>query len=561
MPRFRVYLFSLLVCCGILYLAGNGATSLWDRDEPRYAQASKQMLESGDWVMPWFLNEPRTNKPVGIYWLQAASMAVFDNPTFAARFPSAVAMVLLVGLMAWQVRKTSGDERAILTALILATSALSIAAAKMSITDSVLALCITTAQLALFHLWRGRHSFGVYATLGLSVGAAGLVKGPVVLGVLATTALALLALALLDRWRRPGAVIPVSMLQPLPPARPFRWWLPLLSLALVVAVVSPWIWMMESRTPGYVLNTIWQEVVVRAKKPQEGHSGPPGFYLLTMFGTLMPWSLMMPAALVCAFRHRKDQTVRFALAAFVGPWLMFELVQTKLPHYILPTFPFLAYLLADTICRCAKRQIYDLSDRPFTIATKFFAVILALLALVPIVGAVVELRYMNSTALLLPAGLMAAIGLVWAIFVWRFFARRELIPATLVLAVGFATVVLAAYTTYLPQASFLQLPKRVAAELTRLGANTPGSVVMIDFKEPSLAFYQGGTIREAADDYLLKSTTQTPWVVLTEQIYHAMPAEVSGQLEVVASLEGWAYADSGRWVNVLIAKNHNGDPR
>jgi 4-amino-4-deoxy-L-arabinose transferase-like glycosyltransferase len=383
--------------------------------------------------------------------------------------------------------------------------------------------------------------------------------------VLGTTALALAGLHWFDRWRRPGAVIPISAEYAVAPMIRFRWWLPLVSVAIVLAVVSPWIGMMEARTPGYVFNTIWQEVVVRAKKPQEGHSGPPGFYLLTMLGTLMPWSLMMPAAIVCALRHRKDETVRFALAAFVGPWLMFELVQTKLPHYILPTFPFLAYLLADAICRCAKGQIYDLSDRAFTAAAKAFAVLLGMMALVPMAGAFVEQRYMGSTALLLPAGLLAVVGGVWAVFVWRYFARRELVAATVVLAVGFATVVLTAYSIYLPRASFMQLPRRVAAELARVGVAgdgaRPGQVVMIDFKEPSLAFYQGGSIREAADDYLVKSKTQAPWVVLTEEVYHSIPADVAARLEVVSSLHGWAYADGGRWVSVLIAKNRNGEPR
>src|SRR4051812_43561148 len=90
----------IIVCAAALYLLGNGSVSLWDRDEPRYAQTSRQMLQSGDWVVPHYLDKVRTAKPVFIYWCQATSMRVFgdqgDAGVFAARFPSAVAMTLVL---------------------------------------------------------------------------------------------------------------------------------------------------------------------------------------------------------------------------------------------------------------------------------------------------------------------------------------------------------------------------------------------------------------------------------------------------------------------------------
>src|ERR1700690_4486369 len=84
-----IILASLLV-----YLIGNHSVSLWDRDEPRYAQTSRQMLQSGDWVVPRLLDEVRTAKPVFIYWCQAASMQLFGDTDFAARLASTVAMLL-----------------------------------------------------------------------------------------------------------------------------------------------------------------------------------------------------------------------------------------------------------------------------------------------------------------------------------------------------------------------------------------------------------------------------------------------------------------------------------
>src|SRR5256885_5252711 len=92
---------TLIICCAFgVYLAGNGRVSLWDRDEPRYAQTSRQMLQSGDWVVPHLLDKVRTAKPIFIYWCQASAMKVFGDNEFAARLPSSLAMTLTLVLLA-----------------------------------------------------------------------------------------------------------------------------------------------------------------------------------------------------------------------------------------------------------------------------------------------------------------------------------------------------------------------------------------------------------------------------------------------------------------------------
>src|SRR4051794_7385274 len=92
---------SLLILAALaVYLLGNERVPLWDRDEPRNAQAARQMLTSGDWVVPRFLDQVRTAKPPLTAWLQASAMAVLGQNTFAARLPSAVAMTLTLIVLA-----------------------------------------------------------------------------------------------------------------------------------------------------------------------------------------------------------------------------------------------------------------------------------------------------------------------------------------------------------------------------------------------------------------------------------------------------------------------------
>src|SRR5205085_474742 len=100
--RRHLWLLAMTVlAAAALYLVGNGSVPLWDRDEPRYAQTSKQMLETGDWVMPRLLDEPRLAKPAFIYWCQAASMKLFGATDWAARLPSVVAALLTLAVLAF----------------------------------------------------------------------------------------------------------------------------------------------------------------------------------------------------------------------------------------------------------------------------------------------------------------------------------------------------------------------------------------------------------------------------------------------------------------------------
>src|SRR5947207_3207822 len=148
-------LIGVILLCTALYLVGNARVSLWDRDEPRYAQASRQMLESRDWVVPKLLDEPRINKPPMIYWMQASAMGAMrriapdegltiegrmERDAAAARLPSAVAMVSTLVLIGVVLVRLVGAERAFWTVVVFGTSGLVVMAAKMCLTDAVLLL-------------------------------------------------------------------------------------------------------------------------------------------------------------------------------------------------------------------------------------------------------------------------------------------------------------------------------------------------------------------------------------------------------------------------------------
>lgn len=556
-PRHRWFVLgALLIASFAVYLLGNGSIALWDRDEPRYVMASRYMLQHHDWIVPrigWGLDPDtwRTAKPVLIYWCQAAAMKLFGPTPFAARFPSSVAMALTVLLVALGTVRLAGWRTALWTAGILATSALPMIAAKMSIIDAVLLLFVTFAQGALLYAYlaarRGtRTPTWLMALMWISISLAGLAKGPVVLGVMGTT---LLALALLDAFPHPRR----SGWRPI-----FNWWRhlrPLLGVVLIALIVIPPLWLLHQRAPGFLREQIFHDVLTRTRTALEGHKGPPGYYLATIWGTYFPWSLFLPLAIGFAWRYRRIPTVRFSLAAVVGPWIMFELVQTKLVHYVLPIFPFLAFLTARALVRCFAGRHRDLVNLPAKIGAGLWSSAVAILALIPwaAVGRFSDLPYPAMT-------LFTFAGLAWSITVFVLFLHNRPRIAALAMGVGMPLCIALLSALYLPRAGFLRLSQRLAAHLP--DNIPPGQARMIGYKEQSLAFYQGGTIDDAPDNYL-RTVPAADWpryLVIQSNVWDRQPPEIQSAYDLRAIETGLNYAAGGKTVTVHVLEKRPDSP-
>ncbi len=324
--------FALLtLLCALLFLPGLASIPPTDRDEARFMQASKQMLESGDWVHLRFQDEPRNKKPAGIYWMQATSVKIFgQDPTVAwpYRLPSVLMAWLAVLATCWCGTRLFNREAGLAAGAILATSMMTIIEAHIAKTDAALLGCtaLSMAMLAQ-HYTATRPSLVTALLFWFSLGIGILIKGPVILLVVGGT---ILTLGVADR----------------------RWtWLktlrPLTGIALTLVVVLPWLMAISSSNQSsFVADSIQQDLLPKLLGAQESHGAWPGTYLVTALATLWPWSYLAPFALVLAWRHRAEPVVRFCLAWLIPAWIVFELVPTKLPHYTLPLYPALALLTA-----------------------------------------------------------------------------------------------------------------------------------------------------------------------------------------------------------------------
>jgi 4-amino-4-deoxy-L-arabinose transferase-like glycosyltransferase len=561
----------IIACAAALYLIGNGSVSLWDRDEPRYAQTSRQMLQSGDWVVPHYLDKVRTAKPVFIYWCQATSMRVFgdqgDAGVFAARFPSAVAMTVVLILLTVVFRKYVGPERTFWSLLILATSGLVLWSAKACTTDAVLLLGVTVSQLCLHAIWRGRASWPVVIALALGIAEAGLTKGPVVLGILAMTLAMLGLFRLIDRrtpssryseerageWGREDVSSP-----PLPnplPGVPGRGKLGavlklLVAIAIITLLVAPWLYLVQKRASAFLGSSVSHDVLNRIAQPLEGHRGPPGYHLALLFATFFPWSILLPMAIVSAWKNRSDPQIRFALAAVIGPWLMFEIVQTKMPPYMLPTFPAIAFLTADAVVRCLRGEKDDLNGRGIAVGATIIGTVAMAIAAVT-VGA----SRAFGESLTAPT-ILAATAVAFAAVVIVSFRRGMAPTGLLAMGVGVACIYAVLFGLYLPRAEHLKLSKRAADILNHSRPSQPGNTEMIDYKEPSLAFYEGGNVRENSSMTLSQNVVDKlpRFLVTTSDVWNKTSPEVRDRFDEIDSVTGLAYADGGRVLDVKVLR-------
>jgi hypothetical protein len=383
--------------------------------------------------------------------------------------------------------------------------------------------------------------------MAAAMGLAGLTKGPVILGFQATTLLVLIALRFLDRKFPPRVGDDSSPFQksPLSAAKIIA------PLLLITAIVLPWVLAVNHRAPAFMQSAVSHEVWDRMLTPLEQHTGPPGYYLLTIWATFFPWSMLLPLAIGLAIRYRRNLQTRFALAAVVGPWLMLECIRTKLPHYFLPAFPPLALLTADALVRCLHGQHQDLKSKSFIRGIAIWAILVALLCSAPWL-ALLFYKPQPITALLT----VSAFGVLYSLTVLHFFKAHRVAMGAIAMGIGMMLLVTIFYTCYFPRAEFLRLSPRVADILIANGVTQPNQVIMLDYMEPSLAFDQGGTIREAGDvGFTEKSIPNfTPWMVVTQDIWKNAPEDVRNLFDVVAQERGLDYADKRHLIDVMIIR-------
>ncbi len=542
-------------------------STLWDRDEPRYALASLEMLHSHDWLVPTFNGEPRLHKPAGIYWLMAACMAVAGPNGWAARLPAALAAGVLVLLAALVARRMGGARAGPLAALVLATSPLLLVCGDGATTDAGLVACMTAALVAAIaaiplEMGEGTAFLSLRSTalVGLALGGALLIKGPA--GVLPVATLAATALFA-------GPVLRTGV----------RFWL-MVGLAVLIALglFAAWGLPANAATGGEFLRIgVGKHVIARGAEPMEGHSGGPWYYIPVVLLAFWPWVALAPLAV--RGLARGPRLHRALLLGWTVPtFLIFSFYATKLPHYILPIFPALAIGVAVGLARRdLQQEPLDARDRRLLLIGAWLlcmpagALVLALLAtpwavLIPdgalsrhLEQAVMPLRHLPQ--LMLPLAGLAAVVAVTAAQGARAMARAHPTHAVRVLALGMASLAVAGGLLVMPRLEAIKPSMPIAVQVrARTAAGT--QVWVEGYDEPSLFFALDRGRVESLNPAGIPSWSQVraPGVLILPEADCATARAAGATLEPLGDPVSGLDVANGHWFT-LVAVARSGTPR
>jgi 4-amino-4-deoxy-L-arabinose transferase-like glycosyltransferase len=510
--RAAVLLVFVALCA---FLPGLTAIPPVDRDEPRYAQASKQMMETGNYLDIRFQEQPRYLQPGGIYWLQVAAAKITgygpEAPIWVYRLPSLLAATAAVVLTYWVALPLAGPVGAFIAALLLVPSILLGVEARLAKTDATLLACILSATGFLARAYLRQTITLRAAVLFWTACAAGiLVKGPMIALVVGSTVVALCLLERSTAW-----------LKALRPALGLGW------LALLVL---PWFIAIAVVSEGeFYRIAIGQSLLGKVAVGQQGHGAPPGVYFLLYWIMFWPAAGLAVTAFPWVWRNRSGPAVRFCLAWIIPTWLVFELISTKLPHYVLPLYPAIATLIALGLLH---------GRRPDPI----IRVVLA--ASVGFYGAIaVAALYLLQGEVAFAMLIVTFVATVVMVFGMRHAAATS--PAVLAAAVAISGIlmngVVAAFVA--PSLKTIWVAPRLAAAIKRHAQCPQPQVASAGFEEPSLIFLVGTRTQlvdgDGAARFLAEGGCRIALVTTNDEpAFIAKLAAVSKQPELLEQIPG-----------------------
>jgi 4-amino-4-deoxy-L-arabinose transferase-like glycosyltransferase len=452
------------------------------------------------------------------------------------------------------VRAFAAAETAFFAALILGLSVLLMSEAKIAKTDAVLLATVTIAQAMLLRVyagWGGERLAPLVAqmrdtppvknggrnsalpVLLVGWGALGLgvlVKGPVIAIVCAAT---IAALVVADRdWRwlkqlRAGAGIP-----------------------LVLAMILPWAIAIGFASHGaFYEKSLGQDFALKLVGEQETHGAPPGYYALLANLTFWPGTLLLLPALVVAWRRRTEPAIRFLLAWAAATWLLFELVPTKLPHYVLPAYPAVAAL-----CAIGMKSWADDGRRGLTIA-RWLSLILFVVAGIAfaLFVAMAPAQFGNGVPWWLYIAVFAAMVAIITV-IPAALARR---PQAAFARAAFAAILVYAIAGFVtaPRLNALWLSPRMAESVARYAQPSDPAVITAGYSEPSIQFLLGTrTVLDDGADAARASARSGGLVLVSDDqrdVFLSGLASAGARAQVLDQIDGLNYS-RGRKTRITL---------
>ena len=540
--HFRVIVF-LTLCGLVFFLPGFFNIPPVDRDEARFAQATKQMVETGDFVDIRFQDDVRYKKPVGIYWLQAATVetaSALGLPRaqlriWLYRVPSLIGAIGAVLLTYWAALAFVTRQGAALAALMICSCVLLGGEARLAKTDAMLLLTVTAAMGAMARVYlswqRGEdpaHPPWSWPAIFWTALAGGiLLKGPLILMFVGLT---IAVLAYFDR-----SVAWLGRMRPL--------W----GLMWLLVLVLPWFVAIFWRAgEAFFSDSIGGDMLSKLAA-QESHGAPPGVYLLLFWVTFWPGAPLAAMAAPAVWRARREPGALFLLAWVIPSWIVFEAVLTKLPHYVLPLYPAIAILTVGALERRVLSRSWLIRGAAWWFAIPAIGSVLAIIA---------AIKLIHQPAF--PAWPLFAVAMIFGLVAWWLFedsrAERSLLNAVIaaaLLAAGTYGVVMPSLATLFPSAEVAHALRKVVCVGPKAAA--------AGFHEPSLVFMTDTstllTDGSGAADFLAQGTCRFALVEQRTERAFLQRAEAIGlRYNAPTRIDGYNISQ-GRAISIAIFRS------
>lgn len=508
----------------VLAFVGNHRVSLWDRDEPRYAETARVMYQTGDWIVPYFNGEFRFQKPVLTYWAVALAYALFGDNVFAARLPSGIA-VAAAALVVWLLGNRMFSRPAgLVSALFFLLCPVTVFLAKLCIPDGLQLLfgCVCFACL-----WtvldetaaegkRQTAAFCFWIFLGLAI----LAKGPIIPGMVATTLICYCLLTKVRPWK-------IGL----------RW---RVGMVVLAAVTLPWFAAIYLTAGSeFYAEALGRQVGGRLAESFDGKLLPPGYYAATAILGFAPWiTLTVHAWIRWKDRWLAPGPVAYLVSWMIGPMLLLEMFRSKQIHYYAPAYPAFALLAGGYLAKVLAHQQAWVAGRHAKILHALWFGMNLLIS-----GSLAAVGWFGP-----PQGkwiclTLAAVSCAAVVVSYIRISHGGIWPAIRVQAIALAAVWIAVGAFLLPRYESARVLPEISSVLAEENKKYGAKPLLHQVIEPSLVYYSRMQlpILFQDEDFIrkLNFTSNPTMSLLTDDSLCRLEPNLAGRVRIVHSWRGW----------------------
>jgi 4-amino-4-deoxy-L-arabinose transferase-like glycosyltransferase len=477
---------AILICAGftLLYLLIAGSSTLWDRDEPRYARATAEMVESGNYLVPTFNGKAWFDKPILLYWLMSVPVRLLGPSEIACRFAGVIGTAITLLLTFFIGKKLFDAKVALWAETILGTTLLMLFVGSSALVDGV-ALPFIVGAMAVF-IARQPNKIRIIdaAIIGVLIGLGMLAKGP--LGLLPV--FVMIVIIWFGRENMGGFT------------RNFLW----ICFAVVIAAGIFLLWAIPANraADGELYKVFFgKHIVGRALSPMEGHGGNFLLYLpyypAIMVAGFFPWVIFLPGAFSASFGKRIGNagTRNVLLSWIIVTVALMTIVATKLPHYILFAWPAMAVMTGATIVASGQNVLNE-RDRKWLRGGVWFMGPVGMGIGIALIACG---YFLKIEGLKLPGLICGIVISAITAVCWLFQIREKFTVNAKIVLAGVLIFIIPLLFILLPAIEMIKISPHIAKAIReKTGKDVP--VAMYKYAEPTLNYYVARNITQLRRD-------------------------------------------------------------